>query len=404
MPLNEKAYDEFLTEYIEGLDISPSKYQQAVDRYISVGSWLTEGELLASNGSLLTIYVQGSFRLGTVVRPLMSMKEGDYDIDLVCELPHPKGSVEPVDVKLIVGDRLKEHGSYRVMLDREGSRCWTLEYSEQDGIGFHLDVLPCVLDSVNLSGTAISLTHKSGKAYSWSPGDPNAYAVWFFEMNKSAYLLAEQIQKRRVYQDNSTVFGSIADVPDQLVRTPLQRAIQILKRHRDITFDKESISKFAPISMIITTLATQVYDGEPNVYLALKGIVSRLYVYVNLTKSQSVLDERALKDQLIQRSQSGEWYIGNPVNPDENFADRWHEDDSARARAFFAWVEQVNKNLLEIVGSYDRKGVRAALVAGLGSTFIDRKFDYIWPLVNPKPNIERAHVEISEGQRPWRKV
>ena len=105
MPLNEKAYDEFLTEYIEGLDISPSKYQQAVDRYISVGSWLTEGELLASNGSLPTIYVQGSFRLGTVVRPLMSMKEGDYDIDLVCELPHLKGSVEPVDVKLIVGDR-----------------------------------------------------------------------------------------------------------------------------------------------------------------------------------------------------------------------------------------------------------------------------------------------------------
>ena len=404
MPLNEKAYAKFLTEYAEELDIPPSKYQQAVDRYMSVGNWLTEGESLACNGTLPAIYAQGSFRLGTVVRPLRNMKEGDYDIDLVCELPHGKSSVEPVSVKLVVGDRLKEHGSYQVMLDDEGSRCWTLEYAEQDSIGFHLDVLPCVLDSVNLSGTAISLTHKSDEGYSWSPSDPNAYAAWFLEMNKSAYLLAEQVQKQQIYQYNLTVFGSIADVPDQLVRTPLQRAIQILKRHRDIAFDKESISKFAPISMIITTLAAQVYDSEPDVYLALKGIVSRLHAYTNLLKSQGILNERALRDRLIQRSHSGEWYIGNPVNPAENFADKWNADNGERARHFFLWVERVNRDLIEIINSYDRKGVRASLVSGLGPGFIDNKFDDIWPLVNPKPNIEAASVKISDGQRPWRKV
>lgn len=405
MPLNEKSYSKLLTEYAEELDIAPSKYQQAVERYKAVGSWLVDSESLACNGIEPTIYAQGSFRLGTVVRPLRGSKEGDYDIDLVCELKRLKSMVEPSNVKHTVGDRLKEHGTYQAMLDDEGRRCWTLEYAEQDGVGFHLDVLPCVLDTINVTGTAISLTDKAEEGhYSWSSSDPSAYANWFLEKNKAAYLLAEQEQKQRIYQYNAVVFDSIADVPDQLVRTPLQRAIQILKRHRDIAFDSKDAAKYAPISMIVTTLAAQVYEGEPNVYLALRGIVSRLHSYTNLLMSQGILDERALRDQLIRRESDGTWYIGNPVNPDENFADRWHEDGNARARTFFAWVERVNNDLVEIISSYDRKGVRAALVGGLGSAFIDRKFDDIWPVVNPKPNVEVARVQISEGQRPWRKV
>ena len=31
--------------------------------------------------------------------------------------------------------------------------------------------------------------------------------------------------------------ASVDDVPDQLVRTPLQRSIQIMKRHRDVMFN-----------------------------------------------------------------------------------------------------------------------------------------------------------------------
>ena len=38
---------------------------------------------------------------------------------------------------------------------------------------------------------------------------------------------------------------------------------------------------------------------------------------------------------LIRRLPDGTWYVGNPVNPAENFADRWHEDGHVRARAFF---------------------------------------------------------------------
>ena len=62
---------------VETLDISPYLQQSATERYEEVGTWLAE-----TGGVDWRIYPQGSFRLGTVVRPTTST--GEYDIDLVC--------------------------------------------------------------------------------------------------------------------------------------------------------------------------------------------------------------------------------------------------------------------------------------------------------------------------------
>ena len=43
------------------------------------------------------------------------------------------------DAKHMVGRRLKENCTYRGMLEREGRRCWTLMYAEDDGVGFAPD-------------------------------------------------------------------------------------------------------------------------------------------------------------------------------------------------------------------------------------------------------------------------
>lgn len=135
--------DTLLHHVAEELDIPPSKYKEAVNRYTSAGKWLEEGDYPGTTATPY-IYPQGSFRLGTVVRPLRSGVEADYDIDLVCELAARVSDTSPDAVKKCVGDRFKEHGTYNRMLDEEGRRCWTLLYAEDDGGGFHLDVLPCV--------------------------------------------------------------------------------------------------------------------------------------------------------------------------------------------------------------------------------------------------------------------
>ena len=52
-----------ILKLIEGLDISPTMYKNATDKYKAVGTYLQE------QGVECDIFPQGSFRLGTVVRP-----------------------------------------------------------------------------------------------------------------------------------------------------------------------------------------------------------------------------------------------------------------------------------------------------------------------------------------------
>jgi len=67
----------------ELLDIPESRYKQAVERYQAIGGWLAREESTIAKYDL-KIYPQGSFLLGTIVKPITDIE--DYDIDLVCEL------------------------------------------------------------------------------------------------------------------------------------------------------------------------------------------------------------------------------------------------------------------------------------------------------------------------------
>jgi len=72
-----------LKQYAEMLDIPVSYYLEAKKRYESVGDWLSRGDSTLSIYNP-EIYPQGSFLLGTVIKPISNKDE--YDIDLACLL------------------------------------------------------------------------------------------------------------------------------------------------------------------------------------------------------------------------------------------------------------------------------------------------------------------------------
>lgn len=333
MTIETHKYAAFLDRVAADIDISPRKYKEAVNRYEGVAGWLHDGAYADASGAA-QIYSQGSFRLGTVVRPIRDGIEAAYDIDLVCQLPIVQDSTSTNAVKLAVGNRLRENGTYKKLLDEEGRRCWTLEYAEADGVGFHMDVLPCVPDGRSRYPDAISITHKDEETYVWRASNPIGYGRWFDGKNADAVLRVGPQQKASILREAPEIYASIDQVPDQLVRTPLQRAIQLMKRHRDVQFNRRDRIAFAPISIVITTLAAHLYRDEIDVLDALSGIVQRLQMHASLLEGRDV--DRSLSGMgLIRRTPDGKWYIGNPANPAENFADRWHEDGQARARARF---------------------------------------------------------------------
>ncbi|MDO3678552.1 nucleotidyltransferase domain-containing protein [Paenibacillus ehimensis] len=389
------------------LDISPTKYKQAVDRYTAVSSWIAEGDFEGVED--IHFYPQGSFRLGTVVRPIRNGQDADYDIDLVSEFQISKNNTTPQELKEAVGARIAENETYKRMLDKEGRRCWTLLYAEQDGIGFHLDVLPATPEESSLRNglidsriaeKAIAITHKNkDQTYEWYSSNPSGYGDWFDNINKPVFDVVKSAQQRSLFENNREIYASIDEVPEALIKTPLQRAIQILKRHRDVRFTNHSIAADKPISMIITTLAAKLYSGEQNVFITLRKIVTQLDALSDLLKPGFSLNKSLQGQELITRNPDGIWLIPNPVNPNENFADRWHENNHQKAEAFFQWTKWVKEDIIDILGTGDV----GKIVKSFESTFGQASIATARALGLPTSAavVSAPMVHISNPNKPW---
>lgn len=405
-----------LEEISKQLDISPTMYKLAVERYTSVSKYLEK------NGIEANIYPQGSFRLGTVTRPIRNGEESDYDIDLVCQMFIEKTKTNPSIIKNAVGDLLKQNAQYKEILDDEGRRCWTLLYAEKDGIGFHLDILPSVGESTDIIhdllinhnvrpiyvNSAIAITHKKDNSYSWTSSNPRGYGEWFDEINKPFYSLIEKDAKKLLFENNRNIFASIDDVPTQLVRTPLQRVIQILKRHRDLRFNGHEYEEDKPISMIITTLTSLIVKNENcatvDPFTLLNFIVTKLAEYAELINNSNAKISQQQNSIIKRDVTTSRWYIPNPVNPSENFADRWHENNNRKAKAFFDWVKWVSTDL---IGSLNNPDFAVdSLKPILGSSVIEKvhsKYKAQFPHDNNNRHIPATPtVNITSPGKPWR--
>jgi len=117
LDIRKNNISKLLNDLADEISVPESKYEDAISRYEAVGNWLGgSGSPLESYKPI--IFSQGSFALGTAVKPLSG---DEYDIDTVCLLKIDKYAISQKMLKHLVGDRLKEHGTYCNMLDpKEG--------------------------------------------------------------------------------------------------------------------------------------------------------------------------------------------------------------------------------------------------------------------------------------------
>lgn len=302
--MTPEAFNQLLDQTAMRLDLPEPLAAEAVLEYEAVADWLSSaGSSLAAY--VPNIYPQGSFRLGTPVRP--SMAGADFDIDLVCRLALTKDSTTQLELKTRVGDRLREDKDMATMLE-EKRRCWTLKYPGR----FHLDILPAIGDSAS-APECILIPDRD--LFRWQPSNPIGYSDWFFD-RMGPLLLKEQERLA------GALGSSIEEIPRWRVRTPLQRAVQLLKRHRDVHFNVDNDRR--PASIILTTLAARAYQQERDTMSALLNIVRTLDKHIEYRK--------------------GDWWVSNPAQPRENFADRWNED-LKRREAFIGWLRSAQTTL-----------------------------------------------------------
>lgn len=327
-----------LKKMLAELEIPESAYDKAVKRYEDIGDWFGRKES-SLNQYDPHVFPQGSFRLGTVIKPINGNEQ--YDLDLSCKLRKglSKKTHTQEQVKNLVGKELEAYRVARGIQEKlePKHRCWRLIY--QDELNFHADIVPAIPEDqqrrvqlseairksesdqfANAADTTVVITDDRNTNYrtisdNWKVSNPEGYASWFEERmrGQTIYNLLEKAQ--------------IDKVPAYKKKTSLQQAIQLLKRHRDIMFAKAPDKK--PISIIITTLAARAYNGETDLGDALTNILNNMGNLVKAAKPR----------------------VPNPVDPGEDFADRWATDTTletnfrnwlAQAKADFDFLEQSN--------------------------------------------------------------
>lgn len=391
--MDNKQKGQLIKLVLEALELPESAYQKAKNRYEDIGEWFARDESLCKDNDP-HIFPQGSFRLGTVIRPLDENEA--YDLDLACKLRAgiTKGTHTQESLKLLVG---REIESYRVArgiksLKEEKHRCWRLEY--QDDHSFHMDIVPSipaddsrqkiVFESLRKSGAddafagstshlTISITDNRLPGYkqisdNWHISNPEGYAKWFeSRMNTSLRSLIEKAQ--------------VDEIPIYRRKTPLQRSIQLLKRHRDTMFKDDPDVK--PISIIITTLAARAYQGETDVESAMKSILSTMGNFVSPARPR----------------------VPNPVDPDEDFADKWSRPECAYLKLeqnFRDWLKQAQIDF-ELLFSSDDAGfisdqARQKFAVCVDSSELRKSLGLA---LGVSIIVPKSHAIEAEPPRPW---
>jgi len=326
--LLDTKFDLLLEEIGVALDITQEQYDIVVNRYEAVARHLSKSDSLLKDFQP-DIIPQGSFLIGTMVRPIL--EDDELDVDLMCRLRGKRSHWAQMHLKQEVGNQIKSDETYEKMLGEEGRRCWTLIYAED--AKFHLDILPSIvgrdhftllekrfvdLSEGNIDALSIRITDKTLANYdnetdpkNWLKSNPLGYAGWFNERKKT-------VEKRSIMLNES-----IKPLPRyEKKKEPLQRAVQILKRHRDIMFAGD---EDRPISIIITTLAAKSYLGETNIIMALTNILSNM--------------ERHIEYRYSSEYQKQIAWISNPINNEENFADKWI-DAPQKKENFYTWLHK----------------------------------------------------------------
>lgn len=353
--------NDVLKGILEKIELPDSAYEKAEKRYKDIGEWLHREDSTCLEYDPL-VFSQGSFRLGTAIKP---DADEEYDLDMGCNLRQglSKGDITQEQLKNHVGAELELYRKARGIKEElsEKKRCWRLEYA--DGLSFHMDIVPCIPESEtgrgvlmrrmvensrfddalaqNVSELAVSITDNTDPSYKiktddWRISNPEGYARWFETRMKTAQSI---INEREM-----SFKASIDSLPYYRWKTPLQQAIQLLKRHRDTLFKDNEDSK--PISVIITTLAAKAYNGESDLASALTNILSRMGDYIN----------------------SAVPLVPNPVNPAEDFADKWYDADAAKYKLkenFDKWLYQARADFKALCSKDNSQLVVEAADRGL---------------------------------------
>ena len=318
--------EELLARIAQELQLDKTRLKKMESAYNAVSD-LLKNDSEFFDGLDIEVYAQGSTRIGTTVKPIM---EEDFDLDTVLHIYDVYYKHTPEGLYNGLVKALEKDPYYRAIMEKK-KRCVRLNYKSD----FHMDILPaCMPNSFEMK--KIQIPEKAMK--NWSSGNPKGFAEWFETRSKSS----TTPMLRKFSSELLEAQIETEPLPEELYsKTPLQRAVQLIKRYRDLYYKNRD---YRASSIVITSLAAEFYNGEDSIFDAIDNIISTI---------------RRNYTEAIKQGQK--FKILNPVNPSEDFTDSWtneHYDSFYRFINDFynKWqnlknsFETSNKDYIELFG------------------------------------------------------
>lgn len=372
-----------IKKIINGLDITPSMFKNAEEKYKSIAKYLNE------HGLNVDISLQGSFAIGTATKPYSLDNEKAYDIDVICQFLNETLTSKEIRDNLIF--TLSDSEVYNDKI-KEWPKCFTLEYAKFGDYDFSIDLVPTIKNEnsdicgeKNISDEYLTDVLKIAvkeNIYDWYPINPKGYQKWFNNINSRFALFNREIRMRNLFEANKQIYASVEDIPEYFNKSALQEAIQILKRSRDIYFSKKQKEDNKPASIIITTFAAIVASNSPT-------DIDSIDLVFNILKELKFYSTNELYSKIISPiiKKNESWEFLNPVNSKDNLLDSWNINKE-NSTLFFNWVEKANKDFTDIMDLKNNEHIRI-LGNSLGNEIVDKLF-------------ERDKIEkINDGVKPY---
>lgn len=313
--------EELLARIAQELQLNKTRLMRMESAYNALAEFLKNDNDFFEDLEI-EVYAQGSKRIGTTVRPI---NNEDFDLDVVLHIYDPYYNHTPEQVYSALVNSLRNNEHYKYIMEKK-KRCVRLNYKSD----FHMDILPACMPN-NFEKEKIKIPEKALR--NWSSGNPKGYSSWFLGIADSVKepILRKYAEELLESQMQFKAQVEKEDLPKELYfKTPLQRSVQLLKRYRDIYYENRD---YRLSSIVITTLAARLYQGEDSIFDAINNIAARI--------SSSYID-----------SVNGgyKFKVLNPVNPEEDFTDSWTDK---HYESFYDFISDFSRRWRNLVNSFE---------------------------------------------------
>ena len=320
--------EELLARIAQELQLDKTRLEKMETAYITVAELLKKDNDFFDD-LIIEIYAQGSKRIGTTVKPI---NNEDFDLDTVLHIYDPYYNHSPEDIYYALVKALERDNYYKSIMEKK-KRCVRLNYKSD----FHMDILPACMPN-SFEKEAIKIPEKALKE--WSSGNPKGFSIWFLN---TANTVKESLLKRN-FEALMKAQIETEQLPEEIYfKTPLQRATQLLKRYRDIYFQRKN---YRVSSIVITTLLGQLYQAENSIFETIDNVVKRIKDNYTTTINQGY-----------------RFKVLNPVNSEEDFTDSW---TSEHYNAFYNFIADFHSKWQNLKFSFETSKEDYILLFGEG--------------------------------------